>query len=86
MQLDFIDTIYEAAIVPEMWKGTGLLDQLARRSHARDVVSMAMSPDGDFRWIANGSGIPKVEVDAIILPTRGAAILVSVSSARMRRS
>ncbi len=61
MDHDFIDTIYEAAVVPELWKGPGLLDQLARRSQSRDGVLMGVSPDGDFRWIGNDSVIPKMQ-------------------------
>ncbi len=83
MELGFIDTIYEAAIAPELWKGTGLLDQLARRSHARDGVLMAMSPDGDFRWIANDSGIPKVE--AYVRDNWGARNPYLLSEERSRR-
>jgi hypothetical protein len=59
---DFIASIYEAAVVPELWKGRGLLDQLARRSYAHDAVLMSVSPDRDFRWIGNDSAIPKMHV------------------------
>lgn len=62
MDQDFIASIYEAAVIPELWKGRGLLDQLARRSHAHDGVLMGVSPEGDFRWIGNDSAVPKMKV------------------------
>ncbi len=62
MDHELIASIYEAAVVPELWKGHGLLDQLARRSQSHDGVLMGVSPDGVARWIGNDSAIPKMEI------------------------
>jgi DNA-binding CsgD family transcriptional regulator len=58
----FVDAIYEAAAVPELWKGQGILQQLAKRCTAGDGILLGMSPDGEFRWIANDAAIPKMEI------------------------
>ncbi|WP_431320017.1 helix-turn-helix transcriptional regulator [Rhizobium sp. YTU87027] len=62
MDYEFIASIYEAAAIPDLWKGRGLLDQLALRSHCKDGVLMGMPPGGELRWIGNDSAVPKMEV------------------------
>jgi DNA-binding CsgD family transcriptional regulator len=60
MQFDrFVDDIYEAAIIPERWRG--VLDRLAQIADAEGTLLFAAAP-GEPRWICSEQIRPSIEV------------------------
>ncbi|TGT57304.1 hypothetical protein EN813_038360 [Mesorhizobium sp. M00.F.Ca.ET.170.01.1.1] len=57
-----IERIYEAAAVPELWGGRGVLDMLASVGTCTDGVIIAVDKKKTLRWTANDSATPKLEV------------------------
>ncbi|AZO07754.1 LuxR family transcriptional regulator [Mesorhizobium sp. M3A.F.Ca.ET.080.04.2.1] len=61
-QNEIVERIYEAAAVPELWGGRGVLDVLASVSACTDGVIFTVDKQGAVRWMANDSAAPKMEV------------------------
>ncbi|MER8475987.1 hypothetical protein [Mesorhizobium sp. M1163] len=55
MNSDLIDRIYEAAVVPSLWTGRGVLDLLAKAGDCTDAVLFAVNKKGINGWAANES-------------------------------
>ncbi|MDL2410215.1 LuxR family transcriptional regulator [Rhizobium calliandrae] len=62
MNFDFVSRIYEAAAVPELWSGKGVLHQLARRGICQKGVLLAVAPSGDVRWLGNDASVEAMQV------------------------
>lgn len=57
--MDFIEEIYEAAAVPELWSGQGVLDKLAKYGGCRDGIIFSVDPNGGIRWVSNDAAHEK---------------------------
>lgn len=62
MDGDLIDRIYEAAVVPSLWTGRGVLDLLAKVGDCTDTAFFAVNKKGISGWTANEPCLQKMEV------------------------
>nr|WP_156942093.1 hypothetical protein [Mesorhizobium sp. LNHC220B00] len=57
-----IDRIYEAAVVPSLWTGSGVLDLLAKVGDCTDTAFFAVNKTGISGWTANTRCLEKMEI------------------------
>lgn len=62
MDETLVDRIYEAAAVPELWSGAGVLNRLAEMTGCTDGVMLATDGSEINGWVTNTSVKPKIEV------------------------
>src|SRR5262249_42288077 len=59
---EIVERIYEAAAVPELWGGRGVLDMMASVGTCTDGCIIAVDKNKTLCWTANESAAPKLEV------------------------
>ncbi|MFB9984747.1 helix-turn-helix transcriptional regulator [Mesorhizobium kowhaii] len=62
MDANLIDRIYEAAVVPSLWTGRGVLDLLAKVGDCTDAAFFAVDKNGISGWTANEPCFQKMEI------------------------